>query len=47
MADRPIKAITVEMDDKLVLQISLNGKEVINELFIEDIRRNQIHLLGK
>ena len=47
IADRPIKAITVEMDYKLGLQISLNGKEVMSEIFIEDIRRNRIHLSGK
>lgn len=47
VADKSIKSITVEMDYKLGLHISLNGKQVIDEIFIEDIRRNQIHLTGK
>jgi hypothetical protein len=46
-ADVNIKAITVEMNYKLELLISLNGKEVIRQTFIEDIRRNQLHLTGK
>ncbi len=45
-ADTPIKAISVELNYKLGLIISLNGKEVINQTIIEDIRRNQIHLTG-
>ncbi|WP_167607690.1 glycoside hydrolase family 30 beta sandwich domain-containing protein [Maribellus sediminis] len=45
-ADVNIKAITVEMNHKLELLVSLNGKEVIRQTFIEDIRRNQIHLTG-
>ena len=45
-ADVNIKAITVEMNYKLELLISLNGKEIIRQNFIEDIRRNQLHLTG-
>ncbi|MGV8096852.1 MAG: glycoside hydrolase family 30 beta sandwich domain-containing protein [Mangrovibacterium sp.] len=46
VADKPVKAITVELNYKLALQISVNGQEVINQTIIEDIRRNQIHLTG-
>lgn len=46
ISNRPVKAITVEMNYKFGLNIYLNGKEVIHQIFIEDIRRNQIHLTG-
>lgn len=46
-ADKPIKAIAVEVDYKLSLRVSVNGQEVINQGIIGDIRRNQIHLTGK
>ena len=42
-----IKAITVELNHKLQLLVSLNGKEVIHQKIIEDIRRHQIHLTGE
>lgn len=42
-----IKAISVEINHKLGLKISLNGQEVIKQTIIEDIRRNQIHLTGQ
>ena len=46
ITDKPIKAVTVELNYKLKLIISINGKDVINQTIIEDIRRNQIHLTG-
>lgn len=46
IADKQIKAISVEINYKLELKILLNGKEVISQTIIEDIRRNQIHLTG-
>ncbi len=47
IADKPITAITIETDHKLGLRISLNGETVIQQTFVDDIRRNQIHLCGK
>jgi hypothetical protein len=47
IADIQIKAITVELNYKLGLHVLLNGKEVIKQIIIEDIRRNQIHLTGE
>src|ERR1035437_1281474 len=47
VADKLIKAITVELNYKLKLIVSINGKDIINQTIIEDIRRNQIHLTGK
>ena len=46
-ADKPVKAITIEMNYKLGLLISLNGQTVIEQTFMDDIVRNQIHLTGK
>lgn len=45
--DKPVRAITVELNYTLELRISINGLEVITQSFIEDVRRNQIHLTGK
>ncbi|MBK0383607.1 hypothetical protein I5M32_11625 [Pedobacter sp. SD-b] len=42
----PIKAITVEINYKLELIVSLNGQELIKEKYIDDVRRNQIQLTG-
>lgn len=47
LTDKLIKAISVELNFKMELNISLNGKEVIRQTIIEDIRRNQIHLTGE
>jgi len=46
-ADKPIKAVTVELNYRLELKVSVNGQDVISQTIIEDIRRNQIQLTGK
>lgn len=46
VADKPIKAVTVEATYKLALLVSVNGQEVVNQPISSDIRRNQIHLTG-
>jgi hypothetical protein len=47
VADKAIKSVTVELNYKLALRVSVNGQEVINQIIIGDIRRNQVHLTGK
>lgn len=46
ICDRAIKAIGIELNHKLGLVISINGKEVLQQQFIEDVRRSQVHLTG-
>lgn len=42
-----LKAVTVKIDYRLQLSILLNGKPVHSKMYLPDIRRHQIRLVGK
>jgi len=46
MSNETITAITIEMNYKLELIVSLNGMKVYDKFFPDDIRRQQLHLTG-